>query len=42
MMLVGCIGLLAAVADLLPETAEAVMRSLRGAGGAAPWEVGAG
>jgi len=41
MMIVGCFGLLAAVADLLPELAEPVRASLRGAGGSGspPWEV---
>ncbi|RME90507.1 MAG: pyruvate formate lyase-activating protein [Anaerolineae bacterium] len=40
MMLAGCFGLLAAVADLLPEVADVVRASLQGAGGAGtpPWE----
>jgi uncharacterized protein (DUF1786 family) len=40
MMIAGCFGLLAAAADLLPELAEPVRASLRGAGGAGtpPWE----
>jgi uncharacterized protein (DUF1786 family) len=40
MMIAGCFGLLAAMADVLPEMAEAVRASLRGAAGAAPWEAG--
>lgn len=40
MMLAGCFGLLAATAEVLPNLAEAVHRSMRGAGGsrAAPWD----
>ena len=40
MMIAGCFGLLAAAAEILPETAEPVIRSLRGAGGrgVAPWD----
>jgi uncharacterized protein (DUF1786 family) len=42
MMITGCFGLLAAVADLMPELAEPIQASLRGAGGSGtpPWEVG--
>lgn len=41
MMMTGCFGLLAAVADLLPELSEPVEASLRGAGGSGtpPWEL---
>ena len=41
MMIVGCFGLLSAVADLHPELAEPIQKSLRGAGGSGtpPWEV---
>jgi hypothetical protein len=41
MMIVGCFGLLSAVADVLPELAEPIRASLRNAGNsnAAPWEV---
>lgn len=41
MMIVGCIGLLAATADLLPELAGLIWASLKGAGGSGPppWEV---
>ena len=39
MMIAGCIGLLAAAADIMPELAEPVRASLHQAGGgAAPWE----
>lgn len=40
MMIAGCFGLLAAVADVLPELAEPVRASLRGQGGSGtpPWE----
>lgn len=39
MMIAGCFGLLAAVADVLPELGEPIRRSLNGAGsGAAPWD----
>ncbi len=39
MMIAGCFGLLAAAADVLPELAETVRRSMSGAGGgAAPWD----
>ncbi len=42
MMITGCFGLLAAVADVLPDLGEPVRASLRGAGGSGtpPWEVG--
>ncbi|MCJ7622758.1 MAG: DUF1786 domain-containing protein [Anaerolineaceae bacterium] len=42
MMITGCFGLLAAVADLLPETHDAIMKSLSGSGidVLAPWDVG--
>lgn len=41
MMLAGCFGLLAATADVLPQLAEPIRASLRGAGGRGtpPWEV---
>lgn len=39
MMIAGCFGLLAAVADVLPELGEAIRISLSGAGGGtAPWD----
>jgi uncharacterized protein (DUF1786 family) len=39
MMISGCFGLLAAVADRLPELSEPIRNSLRGAnGGTAPWD----
>ena len=41
MMVSGCFGLLAAVADRLPELSEPILASLRGAGTAvAPWDAG--
>lgn len=42
MMIAGCFGLLAAVADVLPELGEPIHASLSGAGGSGtpPWEVG--
>jgi uncharacterized protein (DUF1786 family) len=40
MMIAGCFGLLAAVADVLPDLVEPVFRSLGGTqGGAAPWDI---
>jgi uncharacterized protein (DUF1786 family) len=41
MMIAGCFGLLAAVAEVLPELGEPISASLRGAGGSGtpPWEV---
>jgi hypothetical protein len=41
MMIAGCFGLLAAVADIVPEIGETVRASLQGAGGSgtAPWDV---
>jgi len=41
MMIAGCFGLLAAVADVLPELGDAIRASLRGAGGSGtpPWEI---
>ncbi|HZW04572.1 MAG TPA: DUF1786 domain-containing protein [Anaerolineaceae bacterium] len=41
MMIAGCFGLLAAVADCLPELAEPIRESLKGRGGAGtpPWEI---
>jgi uncharacterized protein (DUF1786 family) len=41
MMIAGCFGLLAATADVLPDLAEPIMASLRGAGGSGtpPWEI---
>lgn len=42
MMIAGCFGMLSATSDLLPNIAEAVRASLKGAGGAGtpPWEIG--
>jgi uncharacterized protein (DUF1786 family) len=40
MMIAGCFGLLRAMAEVYPEFREAVLRSLDGGGGAAPWEAG--
>ncbi|MCJ7703008.1 MAG: DUF1786 domain-containing protein [Anaerolineales bacterium] len=42
MMITGCFGLLAAVADLHPEFAAPIRKSLKGAGGSGtpPWEIG--
>ena len=41
MMIAGCFGLLAAVADVLPDLGEPIRASLRGAGGSGtpPWEI---
>ncbi|HZD56508.1 MAG TPA: DUF1786 domain-containing protein [Anaerolineales bacterium] len=41
MMIAGCFGLLAAVADVLPDLAQPIRDSLRGAGGSGtpPWEL---
>jgi uncharacterized protein (DUF1786 family) len=41
MMIAGCFGMLAAVADVLPEFSEQIRASLRGAGGSGtpPWEL---
>jgi len=41
MMIAGCFGLLAAVANVLPELGEPIRESLRGAGGSGtpPWEI---
>jgi uncharacterized protein (DUF1786 family) len=41
MMIAGCFGLLAATADVMPELAEPIRRSLRGEGGSGtpPWEL---
>ncbi len=41
MMIAGCFGLLAAVADVLPDLAEPIRASLRGAGGSGtpPWDI---
>lgn len=39
MMIAGCFGLLAATADVLPDLAEPIHRSLRGGRGVAPWDV---
>jgi hypothetical protein len=41
MMIAGCFGLLAAVADLLPDFGEPIRNSLQGVGGSGtpPWEV---
>jgi hypothetical protein len=41
MMIAGCFGMLAAVADVLPEFGEQIRASLRGAGGSGtpPWEL---
>ena len=43
MMIAGCFGLLAATAEIMPELAEAIYRSLHGTRGhgAAPWDVSA-
>ena len=38
MMIAGCFGLLAALADLYPEFADPIRRSLKSAGGTAPWD----
>ena len=41
MMIAGCFGLLAATAQIMPNLAESIYRSLRGErrnGGAAPWD----
>jgi uncharacterized protein (DUF1786 family) len=42
MMIAGCFGMLAAAADVLPEIAETIHRSMRGEStrGTAPWDVG--
>ena len=40
MMIAGCFGLLAAMADVLPEAGETIRASLRGGPGAAPWDAG--
>jgi uncharacterized protein (DUF1786 family) len=40
MMIAGCFGLLAGLAETYPEFAEPIRRSLAQAGGAAPWETG--
>lgn len=41
MMITGCFGLLAAVADVLPELGDPIRESLKGAGGSGtpPWEI---
>ncbi len=41
MMITGCFGLLAAVADVLPDLGDPIRESLRGAGGSGtpPWEI---
>jgi uncharacterized protein (DUF1786 family) len=41
MMITGCFGLLAAVADVLPEMSEPIRESLKGSGGSGtpPWEI---
>jgi uncharacterized protein (DUF1786 family) len=41
MMIAGCFGLLAAVADLIPELEDSIRESLSGAGGSGtpPWEI---
>jgi len=41
MMIAGCFGLLAAVADVLPELSDPIRKSLRGSGGSGtpPWEI---
>jgi uncharacterized protein (DUF1786 family) len=38
MMLAGCFGLLAAVAEVMPDLTETITGSLRGEGGLAPWD----
>ena len=44
MMIAGCFGLLAATAEIMPDLAETIYRSLRGGGGqgVAPWDVNHG
>jgi hypothetical protein len=44
MMIAGCFGLLAATAEVLPDVAEPIFRSLRSEGrhGVAPWDVESG
>jgi hypothetical protein len=41
MMITGCFGLLAAVADLYPQYGETIRASLNGGGGSGtpPWEI---
>jgi hypothetical protein len=41
MMITGCFGLLAAVADLMPELSDPIWESLMGSGGSGtpPWEI---
>jgi uncharacterized protein (DUF1786 family) len=38
MMIAGCFGLLAAIAEIMPELAESIQGSLRGGRGVAPWD----
>jgi hypothetical protein len=40
MMIAGCFGLLAATAEVLPDAAETISRSLRDSPGIAPWDAG--
>ncbi|MBI3763113.1 MAG: hypothetical protein HY260_14790, partial [Chloroflexi bacterium] len=40
MMIAGCFGLLAAMADVLPELGDTIRASLRGKAGVAPWDAG--
>ena len=39
MMIAGCFGLLAATAEIMPDLAEPIHRSMRGGRGIAPWDV---
>jgi uncharacterized protein (DUF1786 family) len=39
MMIAGCFGLLAATAEVMPDLAEPIHRSMRGGRGIAPWDV---
>lgn len=41
MMIAGCFGLLAATAEILPDLAEPIHRSMQGGRGVAPWDAGA-
>jgi uncharacterized protein (DUF1786 family) len=40
MMIAGCFGLLAATAEVLPDLAEPIHRSMQGGRGVAPWDAG--
>ena len=39
MMIAGCFGLLAATAEVMPDLAEPIHRSMWGGRGTAPWDV---